>query len=307
MTKNQEIQIVYNFTKPMPLNRDINKSRIKVEVRENPQPIDNKLEEEIEKCWINSNIKKKLSNNIIPYLASPVIKRGGSYQILTEARGFRYTQAFNRDQDFYEKWDDLKRYSLLSLSTHCHILTQDGKILFGTKRNQSNQISGFGGFPNIQEDTKIVKKIKCLDLFQTVKNRLSPEIGKLIEYIDSISSLGITYVNTPALRGTDLDFLVRFRIKSGEFKEKFQQTNQFDRELYAVDFSPEKITNFLREIKFNGKEISKYALGALYLEIYSYHGKESAKRFLDFLRKEQKIFISSSFNIDYFKNGKKRY
>ena len=49
----------------------------------------------------------------------------GSYWV----NSFKYTYTFNRDIDFYDLKHDLNNYKLLSLSTHCHLLSKDGWII----------------------------------------------------------------------------------------------------------------------------------------------------------------------------------
>jgi hypothetical protein len=165
---------------------------------------------------------------------------GGNVLAITNVRGFKYTHAFNRNPQFHGLTDELSEYRLLSLSTHCQLVTKDNKVLFGTKRNQFNQISNFSGFPNVDEDSTHAEGRRYLDIYRTMKNRLAQEIGGLVKMYDRIQAVGITYVNTPGLRGLDSDYLVPLSETADNARKHFEESFQFEKELYVVDFEPKK-------------------------------------------------------------------
>lgn len=289
----EEIQIWNSFFADISTDIFSNKFHIKIEDSAKPLPED--LDKKVNDNW---NKTKKLTDNPTLYLES-IKEEKGIITVNTNIRGFKYTQAFNRNPDFYQLTNELNQYKLLSISTHCHLITKDKKILFGTKKNQFNQISGFSGFPNAEEDSVEIKGEKYLDIYKTIKKRLYSEIGYLVEAVDDIKAVGITYVDTPNLRGTDSDYVVKLAETYDNAKKRFKESLQFERELFIVDFEPKKIIEFIKEISKN-KEMSKYALGCSYAVMKGFYGVEEANKILDTI-KELGITIATTNKTDYFK------
>jgi hypothetical protein len=263
MEKIPEIQIWHENPKPVfHLDKEnktmITHTNFRINILEDKVSLPEDLEVRVSESWDSACEKKSLKDNPVLYLDSIE-----GDQINSREGGFRYTYAFNRDMDFYNDVSSLNKYRLLTLSTHSHILTKDGRLLFGTKRDQFNHISGFGGFPNF--DTDLDARGRILEIHRSLSNRLVPEIGELVDSIVSIEALGITYVNRPGLRGTDVDFLIRLDEPSWKVKEKFESNAQFKNELYVVDFDPVEIRKFIWSVFDSGKEMSPYALGCEYL------------------------------------------
>ncbi|MEK7845634.1 MAG: hypothetical protein AAB257_01575, partial [Nitrospinota bacterium] len=185
-------------------------------------------------------------------------------------------KAFNRNPNFYDRTEELNQYKLLHLSTHCHLKTTDNMLLFGTKKNQSNQISGFGGFPNVEKESIKIEGESYLDIYKTLCNRLTAEIGTLVSEIESIQAVGITYVDNPCLRGVDLDYLIELNETSDNARKQFKASAQFKRCLFTVEFKPTKIAAFIEGIYQQKREMSPYALGCIVAEIGGMYGMKEA-------------------------------
>lgn len=168
------------------------------------------------------------------------------------------------------------------------------------KKNQFNQISGFGGFPNAEEDSVELKGKKYLGIYGTIKKRLHSEIGYLVDAVDNIKAVSITYVDTPNLRGTDSDYLVHLAETSDNAKKRFKESSQFEREIFDIDFEPKKIIGFINEVYKKKKEMSKYALGCSYAVMKAYYGIEESNKLLKTI-KDLGITISTLNETDYFK------
>ena len=253
-----------------------------VEAKQMPQS----LEVEVDAEW-QKNVQKnpKAKNAPIIYLEDPLNEgcyNDGEPFVIAHAsvRGFKYTHAFNRTKEFHARTNELSDYRLLSFSTHGHLITRDGKILFGTKKNQFNQISGFGGFPNVAEDADG----SFLDVYRTVKNRLKPEIGDLVQAIRNITAVGIVYVDTPALRGTDSDYVVELDETATNVQKKFEESYQFERRLHIVEFEPAKMCDFIKDVHQKGGVMSNYAMGCLYAETKAFFGAPEAEKILEAVR-----------------------
>lgn len=296
------IQIWNNFG-PIEIPTDIRKSKFTINVNPEAQPLPESLEKEVNSNWKETQRKNpNAKNNTVLYLIPPKPEQTGQeVQIHTNARGFKYTQAYNRNKDWHQRTDELNAHKLLTLSTHCSILTQDNKLLFGTKRNQSNQISQFSGFPNVEEDCVTTGERRTLDVYGTILNRLRPEIGSLVDAVDSITALGITYVDTPGLRGTDTDYVAKIDVTADRAQQLFQETAQFQKQLFQADFEPDKIREFVKNITRQGKTMSRYALGCLYLATNAYFGEKEAEKFKRTITRNIKESISTKNTTGYFK------
>jgi hypothetical protein len=266
-----EIQIWSEFEK-IPISSDAASSKLKINVTDDATALDQNLMEKIDGNWEKIASTKPVKDNKILYLTAKPIVEGQVASIDTNVRGFRYTQGFNRNAEFQNLVDDLNKYKLLSISTHVHLLTNDNnkKLLFGTKTNQFNQISGFSGFPNALEDCYDSGDKKILDVYKTILNRLTSEMGHLTSAVKDITALGIVYVDTPGLRGTDTDYLIDLDESASKAQERFKESFQFDKELHVVDFEPSKICEYITNLYESGKKMSKYALGCQYLVFKSY-------------------------------------
>lgn len=295
-----EIQIWQTFDKPIPIRRSILDNGLLVEIKE-AEPLPDDLEAKVKANW--ADVKKKSpnsQNNPILFLANPPYKLDSGALILpTTVRGFSYTHAFNRNKEFHDMTAELNAYRLLSISTHGHIVTSDGKMVFGTKKNQFNQISGFSGFPNVNEDSANLGSKIYLDIRATVANRLRPEIGGLVSHITDIDAVGIVYTDTRGLRGLDTDYLFRLDVPAKEVQKKFQESFQFEKQLHVVDYEPEALRNFFRQVHSEGKQMSKYALGCSTAIMKTYFGADEAQAHIETIR-ELGITISMKNETSYF-------
>lgn len=297
-----EIQVWNYFDTPIDISPDVSQNSLKVEITGEGKPLPEYLEKRVDENWdeVTANSPNAKDNPIL-FLEQPLQEDSEEIIVSTNFRGFKYTHAFNRNKEFHNLTDDLRKYSLLSISTHCHIVSKDNKLLFGTKKNQFNQISGFSGFPNIDEDSIVREGKTFLDIYKTIVNRLRPEIDYLVDSIDSISAVGIVYVNTPGLRGIDSDYLVRLDETADKAQKRFVENAQFQKELYTVDFEPAKIREFVTEIHRKGNVMSRYALGCAFAVMHSHFGHEEADKLLTTIRQEANTTISTRNETNYFK------
>lgn len=126
-----EIQIWNSFL--VDISTDILSNKFLIEIEDSAKPLPEELEKKVNDKWDDVSLIKKIVDNPILYLES-IEEDKNKIIVKTNIRGFRYTQAFNRNPDFYNLINDLNNYHLLSISTHCHLITKDNKILFGTKK-----------------------------------------------------------------------------------------------------------------------------------------------------------------------------
>lgn len=296
-----EIQIWSSFERP--ISKNPAKSKFKIEVYDNAKPLPEKLEEKVNMSW-EANVLKNpnAKDNPTLFLATPQSNsiNNGTISYRTNIRGFKYTHAFNRDKSFNELTGELNEYKLLTNSTHCHILTKDNKIVFGTKKNQFDQITGFSGFPNAKEDTVVINNMRILDVYKTIVHRLKPEVGYLVDAIDGINALGIVYVNTPGLRGTDSNYLVKVDERSSSIQKRFSESDQFKKEIMVVEFTPDALADFYKSVFAGGRQMSKYALGCSYNVVKAYFGDKEAEKILTSIRTVG-IKVSTKNETDYFR------
>lgn len=302
MATQSEIQ-VWNTFGPIAITPDVLGNRFRIEVEESAKPLPENLEERVNNHWKQAVQKNpRLYDDPILYLASPLTedKASGLTSVKANIRVFRYTHAFNRNPDFHNLTNELNRYGLLSFSTSCFLVTKDNKALFGTKRNQFNQISDFSGFPNLKEDpVAVTAGRRCLDIYVMLLHRLAPEIGSTTGSINSIEAIGLTYVNTQGLRGTDSDYLAYLDETAGNAQRQFKESYQFERQLFAVDFEPAKLLDFFAQVYSQGREMSKYALGCTYSVVRTHFGQKEGEKLLQLVR-NQGITISTSNETGYF-------
>jgi hypothetical protein len=294
MTNDIEIWASYGS---LPITGDILSEPLLIRIEKAPA-----LPQDIEDCvaaaWKRATEQKPLQDNDTTYLQSMDLA-GEQKRVDVTVRGFRYTQAFNRTAEFQDDVEELNEHKLLTLSTHVHLLTKDGKLLFGRKRNQYGQISGFSGFPQVASDSVQLGSESYLDLRKTITNRLKPEIGMLTDAISGISALGVTYVNAPLLRGTDADYLVHLDETAANAQKLFSASKQFDKELFVVDFEPLKIREFINDVYANGQKFSHYALGCEYLVAKAAFGEDEAASYVKNLD-EQGINLRMRSDPEYF-------
>lgn len=237
------------------------------------------LAEKLDEVWDEAvESSRELSNGDVPYLVSRR-QEGDKRSFALEFRPFSHTHAFNRNQAYEGSWSDIDRCNMLHISTHGHLLTEDGYLLFAVKTNQDDQISGFSGFPRQDLDEDIIAEDggeRFLDIERVMTNRMRPEIGDVLtETLGDISYTGITYVDNDNLRGADADYLVRVDTDKESAKDMFDPHEQFEGELYAVEFSDEGLADFIREKYSEGYETSPYAVGAMINEVRSVRNESS--------------------------------
>ena len=135
-----EIQI-WNSFDSIDIHSSPLENGILIEIQDSAKTLPEELEKAIDGNWKKSIEEKELVDNQILYLSMPIECKHPSGKIIipTNARGFKYNQAFNRNPDFHVRVDELNKYKLLSISTLCYLITKDDKLLFGTKINQNNQ------------------------------------------------------------------------------------------------------------------------------------------------------------------------
>lgn len=292
---------IWNSYGPVNIEPTTITNKFCIEIRKASEKIPEELEKKIDENWEKNCIKNpKAKNNPILYLAKPLEAGKGRINAVTEERGFKYTQALNRDEILTDPSETLRKYKLLSISTHCHLVTKDNKLLFGTKKNQSNQISGFSGFPNVQEDSIEIVGKKFLKIYETMQNRLRPEIGYLVDAICSIDATGITYVSTPGLRGLDFNYLVKIDETASNIEKRFKENWQFKKELFTVDFEPDRMIEFAKKIHSDDKVMSRYALGCMYQETKAFFEEKDADKLLKTIREDIGVSMSTNNETDYF-------
>jgi hypothetical protein len=259
------------------------------------------LADELEEVWKQTvEDNPGLTNGDVPYLKTKE-QDGESRNFTVEFGPFSHTRAFNRNPDYNSSWNDIERCDMLHISTHGHLLTEDGYLLFAVKTNQDDQISGFSGFPRYNQDDEIVVQDgekSFMDIEKVLRNRMRPEIGnELTERIDDLSYTGITYVDNENLRGTDADYIVKVEAGKEEAQEIFDPHEQFEGDLYAVEFSDEGLADFIREKYDEGYETSPYAVGAMINEVRAVRD-ESAEQIIE-AASETGIEIEENQHIDY--------
>ncbi len=294
MKNKSQIQIWSDFDGPKAITKDGLEDNYQVRVDNNTVELPENIKQDIKR----SIEGKPISDNPVPYLVG-IRNEKGLVTLDTNVRGFSVTFAYNRDKEFHKRVEELNKYKLLTSSTHCHLITNDGKIVFGTKKNQFNQVSGFGGFPNINEDSVEANGVKLLDTHKCLENRLRPEIGEMAEGIVEAHALGVTYVDTAGLRGTDTDFLVKVDETAKNIQTLFRESSQFEKELHIVDFNPHAIANFMVNIHENGGAMSKYAIGCEFLVAKHFFGEKDANKYLTRINEDLGIKISTNNQTDY--------
>ena len=209
--------------------------------------------------------------------------------------GFRYQQVFNRTPKNKKLLSQANAYGVLTCSTHAHIVTSDGFLVYGTKKNQFDQISGFGGFPQVsnahydwplRDDTGEPIGDTKLDMRKAVVERLRSEIGLFADKIDSVQYVGFVFSGRIAqgLRGTDLDFLVSVDATSDDVVRGFEETHQHKRKLIPVKAEIECVASFIKQMASEGKKISPYALCCMYNVAHALDGKSGAEHVANSIR-----------------------
>src|SRR3989338_11686181 len=302
-----EIQ-VWNTFGPIRINETVGETQFRMRIDTTPLPLPSDLQARVNENWVAVTAKSpNAKDNLVLYVTSPVVEENGVIVIPTTARTFRYTAAFNRNPTFHDDVAALNQHRLLTISTHCHLVTRDGKLLFGTKVNQFNQISGFAGFPNAAKEAVEIDGTTYLNTYETVRGRLADELKNLSPAVQSINAVGIVYVGRKALRGTDVDYLVRLDETATEaqriFRDSYKdakQADQFSRDLFAVDFNPSAVSEFIEQVHREGKAMSPYAMGCAVAVANAYFGMEEAERVCTAVREKAGITIANKNETEYF-------
>ena len=131
-----EIQVWHSFEDAYNIEADVLSNNFLIEIKDNAKSLPKELQDRVDGVW-NSACEKnpKMKDNPVLFLESLSVIEDGKFTANTNTRGFKHTFAFNRNADFQDLTDELRDYSLLTFSTHCHLVTKDNKILFGTKKN----------------------------------------------------------------------------------------------------------------------------------------------------------------------------
>lgn len=305
-----KIEVWEAFDEPLEIKEDSSQNELRVLLDEEPEQIpDEIIDETFEDRWSRLEEEGK-ENGEIPYLETRVEQNENAYIFyMTSKRGFKLTAVMNRQEDLHDTYtQEVFRNKLLSNSTHCHLRTNDGELVFGRKKDQRDQITGFSGFTridkdNIAVDSDLEDNKKELDIFRLIKKRLEPELGEdIVDNISSMNAVGITFVNTPGLRGTDTDYVVDVDLSTQEVEDRFDPDEQFYDELLTVEFKPESMAKFITEHHGDGTEVSKYAAGCMYAEACAYKDEESAKVIAEAIRTEYDTEFSTENTTDYFKD-----
>jgi hypothetical protein len=301
MTKQAEIQIWHQVKEPITLSDNLYRNPFRVRIIEEDIELPVALEKEVSEKWtlLVQEKEKLIFEDQVLYLKNLEIQDTNT-QVEVIKRGFRYAAIFNRNLEFHERIGELNKYSLLTISTHVHFVTSDNKLIFGTKKNQGNQISGFSGFPNADKDSKTIGALTYQDMYRTLKTKLGPEAKGLMPKIDMTFPTGVIYVGTPGLRGTDADYLARLEIDSENVQTLFKESHQFDKGLYLVDFKPVQLAEFIKNIHAEGKTISRYALGAMVLETGIFHSPREERRLMDVINEFANTSMIHGNQTDYF-------
>jgi len=221
------------------------------------------LPESLEKRVSDIRRKVDLKDNPVPFLYC--VETNSKKEFVVKRRPYSYSHAFNRCAENFDL-ELIKMYHLLYLSTHFHFETGDGYLVYVTKKNQMNQISGFGGFPNLNKHVLKRSEKSFVNIIGTIKDRVEHEIGDVFDAIKKVYAIGVTYVGKPGLSGVDLNFILHSSICSIDFKRIFRESEQFNREIFFV--KPCDLSAFVIDVFKNGREISPFALGCMYLLQY---------------------------------------
>ncbi|PIN80892.1 hypothetical protein COV11_03020 [Candidatus Woesearchaeota archaeon CG10_big_fil_rev_8_21_14_0_10_30_7] len=212
-------------------------------------------------------------------------RRDASIELNLHVAGFKYQQVFNRTPENKRWVPEANKQNILSCSTHTHLLSKDGKLLYGTKKNQFNQLSGFGGFPQIAENYRVNLQEYALELkiHNAVKQTLSKEIGVFTDKISEMNYLGLVFVgrHSQGLRGTDLDFLVSIDANAQDIINNFEETNQHAKKLIPVEFEPKAMAEFVTWANSEDRKMSPYAMGCLYNIAKAFYGDNAAEEISD--------------------------
>lgn len=302
-----EIQ-VWNTLGPIKINENVSDTHFRVRIDADAIPLPTDLQARVDENWAAVTAKSPTAkDNSVLYVTGAMAEEDGVIVVPTTARNFRYTAAFNRNPIFHDEIDSLNKHKLLTISTHCHVVTRDGKLLFGTKINQFNQISGFAGFPNAAKEIVEIDGTTYLNTSEAVHSRLADELRNLSPAVDSIEAVGMVYVGRKALRGTDVNYLVRVDETATEAQrifrdsyQDYQKGDQFSRDLCVVDFNPLAVGKFIEKIHGEGKALSPYAMGCTVAVAQAYFGTEGAEQVCTAVREKAGITIATQNETEYF-------
>lgn len=263
--------------KDFTIQKDLEKTPFRVKVSNTTIDYDTLLSSKIDLTWKNK-MDLGMYDNETPLFSGKLQMNivDGNLEMDVDKGNFKETFFFNRTIDGYsylEKLSKLGVFTPTHLSTHYHILTKDSKILFAKKTNQNNEMSGFGGFFNLKEDTIKTKLGTYLDLHSFLLKNMDKEVGRSVrEKISKIDLVGATYVSKPGFSGADLNFLIEVNLDSDKIIELFETSDQFSdkKGIVAVDFNPIALSEFVKSTFKSGGKVSLYAMGcqAILLENY---------------------------------------
>ncbi|NCO11047.1 hypothetical protein CO038_02820 [Candidatus Pacearchaeota archaeon CG_4_9_14_0_2_um_filter_39_13] len=200
---------------------------------------------------------------------------------------FRYVQAFSKSPDFIKHSSFADKNNLVPLSSLCLVITSDGKIIFGVKKNMSHKISGFSGYAGSGD----IKGNK-IDLYKYLCRKIKEELNIPPKSIKRITRIGKTYsgkivddegrINT---KSYDNNFLILLNIDSGRVSSLFRENFQFSKLVFCDDL-PHELVKFV-ENKLDS--ISAHCVGAIYNYLLLKHKGEAKK----LIRNLPKGYISS--------------
>lgn len=227
--------------------------------------------------------------DLVPYLVGMV-----DDVVFVEGKPFTYASAFNRNPELFDKENDVNKHKLLQLGIHAHVVTSDNKLVYGFKKNQGNQITGFGGFPNVATDVTYLGRDCFLHFYKAVMRKLQSELGpELSSSVKRINMLGITHVSQPGLRGCDISVLVESSANMNTFNTHFKESEQFQKPLMYVNMNPDTLPYLPIAFKDYG-EISPYALATLFLVTGFKFGPDVQKNFTDSVSEASGIEIKTN-------------
>ncbi len=291
------------------VNQDVEQSKIRAYFF-NEGALNLSFEEEVfvEKEW-NKFLDKnpKARNNLIPYHIqygnNTKIHEGlkdVDVELTLHVTGFKYQQVFNRTAENKHLLNLANQKKILSCSTHVHLLSKDGKLLYGTKKNQFNQLSGFGGFPQVAENYKINNEEFMLELkvHDAVKQGLSKEIGTFTNNISEMNYVGLVFVgrHNQGLRGTDLDFLVTLDANAQDIIANFEETNQHAKKLIPVEFEPKAMAEFVTWANSEDRNMSPCAMGCMYNIAKAFHGDKAGEEISERVNNVTELVVTPSLN-----------
>ncbi len=274
---------VWRALPALPVHEDSTKSQIKV-VLNGSQVLPRHLEQKVQQAW--DKRQGVLVDNLVPFLIGESASYDGAmpYTLHATERGFSYAQAFGRNEQFASLVKPYVQHKLAALATHCHVITSDGDVIFGVKKNQNDEVTGFGGFPKMQDVRVTSGDNSYMDMYRATCRTIEKEVPEIVDTINAVDCAGLVYVDGIGIRGANLALAVRVRRKTSDALHQFQESTQFHRGAEAVAFTPEALSHYFRKIHANRRRISPCMLGCTYAVVNALHGKEDAEKILGAIR-----------------------